>query len=119
MGSEGGDDAPFVGWLYLFTGWALACVRQRRRAGPAPERARQVRFLRAVALLVAVLLRAGGRARPAATVRHAAVLVRGARAVAAIREGLSGVLPEPGAAARPQHRLGDARPDAGAAAHLP
>src|SRR5438105_3175725 len=98
-GSEGGDDAPFVGRLYLFTGWTLACVRQRRRAGPAPERARQVRFLRIVAVLVAVLLRAGGRTRSATTVRRAAVLVRGAWALAAVREGLSGVLPEPGAAA--------------------
>ena len=61
---------------------------------------------------------AGERA-PAPAVRRAALFVRGARAVAAIREGLPGVLPEPGAAPQPQHRLLDARPDAGAAADLP
>src|ERR1043165_375538 len=89
------------------------------RAGSAAERARQVRFLRAVALLVAVLLRAGGRASAAPAVRRAALLLRGARAVAAIREGFSRVLPEPGTAARPQHRLLDARSDASAAVDLP
>ena len=45
-------------------------------------------------------------------------LLRRARAVAAIRKRLSGILPGAGAAARPQHHHLDARPDAGAAADL-
>ena len=43
--------------------FGLALLGRSRGAGPAPERARQVRFLRAGAVVVAVLLRAGGRAR--------------------------------------------------------
>src|SRR5437660_2702002 len=108
-----------MAWLGWFTVWAFARIGQRRRAGPAAERARQVRFLCPVAVLVAVLLRAGGRARPAAAVRRATVLVRRARLMAPVREGLSGVLPKSGAAARSQHRFLHARPDAGAAAHFP
>src|SRR2546429_222840 len=92
--------------------------------GPASERSREVRLLSARTVLVAVLLRGSGRAQEreqerAAAMRRATLLVRGARVVAAVRKGLSGILPEPGAAARPQHRFLDARPDAGAAPDLP
>src|SRR5712691_7926777 len=45
----------------------------------------------------------------AAAMRGAALFLRRARAVAAIREGLPGILPAAGAAARPQHRLFHAR----------
>jgi hypothetical protein len=50
--------------------------------------------------------------------RGPALFVRGARAMAAIREGLPGILPAARPAARPQYRLLHARPDAGAAADL-
>src|SRR4029079_8403234 len=53
-GSEGGGHAPCVTGVRRFTVWSLGCTGFRRRAGPAPERAGQVRFLCAVALLVAV-----------------------------------------------------------------
>ena len=51
----------------------------------------------------------------AGSVRGAAVLVRGAWPVAAIRARLPGIVPGAGAAARPQHRELHARPDAVAA----
>src|SRR5262245_2764636 len=90
-------------------------------AGSPPERARPVRLLCARPVLVAVVLRGGGRARnPTATaMRRAPLFVRGARAVAAIRKRLPRILSGAGAAARPQYRFLDARPDAGAAAHFP
>ena len=90
-------------------------------AGSAAESARTVRFLRSVAVLVAIVLRGCRRARhPAATaMRRAALFVRRAWAVAAIRARISGILPGAGAAARPQHRLLHAGSDAGAAADLP
>src|SRR5260221_230536 len=84
-------------------------------AGSAPERIRSVRLLRALALLVPDVLRSLGRTRhttPAA-MRRATLLLRGARALAAIREGIPGILPAAGAAARPQYHLLDARSDAG------
>ena len=88
---------------------APAFLAARGGAGPPPERARRVRFLRAVAVLVAVLLRGGRRARQrralAGAMRRAAVLLRGARAVAAIRARLSRILPAAVAAARPQHHV--------------
>src|SRR5215510_12218195 len=64
--------------------------RARRRggvsAGPSAEPARTIRLLCAVALLVAVVLRLGGRAwnAPAGPMRSATILVRGAWSVAAI-----------------------------------
>ncbi len=92
-------------------------------AGPPAERARPGRFLCAGAVLVAVVLRgrAGARARPGAqpAMLRAAVFLRGAWAMAAIRAGLPGILPTPGAAARPHHRRQHARPDAKSAADLP
>src|SRR4051794_26347373 len=115
--SEGGDHAQRNGWTGKYPIWTLACGR-RGRSRPAAERARQVRLLCTRAVLVAVLLRAGGRARATPAVRRAALFVRGAWAVATIRKGLSGILPEPGAAARSHHRLVDAGSDAGAAADL-
>ncbi len=108
-------------------GFCRRCVvfprRQRRHrngTGSAPERTRPIRLLCAGVVLVAVVLRGGRRAwnTPAAAMRGAALLVRGAWAVAAIRERLSGVLPAAGAAAQPQHRLLHARSDAGAAPDL-
>src|SRR5215472_17619381 len=92
----------------------------RRGAGSAPERTRSVRLLRAFALLVAIVLRSLRRTRhtTAAAMRRAGLLVRGARALASIREGIPGVLPAAGAATRPQYHLFDARSDAGAAPNL-
>src|ERR1044072_10049247 len=86
---SGGVDACFVG--------SALCVGDGRRpglgAGQPPERTREIRLLRPGAVVVAVVLRPGGRSQERATaVRRAAVLLRGARAVAAIREGLSRVL---------------------------
>src|SRR6516164_10775662 len=80
--------------------------RYRGGAGSAPKSAGTIRLLRAGALVVAVVLRGRRRARhaAAAAMRRAALFVRGARPVAAIREGLPGILPAAGAAARPQHR---------------
>src|SRR6516165_8090066 len=83
---------------------ARDCDR-RYRGGPGspPKSARTIRLLRAVALLVAVVLRSRRRARhaAAAAMRRAALFLRRARAVAAIREGLPGILPAAGAAAQP------------------
>src|SRR5260370_29852330 len=83
------------------------CHRYRGGAGSPPKSARTIRLLRAVALLVAVVLRSRWRTRhaAAAAVRRAALFLRRARAVAAIRAGLPGILPAAAAAARPQHRL--------------
>src|SRR5437660_3165845 len=91
-GSRGGFDASSLDRFGRFAVWAHARGR-RVGAGRAPERAREIRFLCAVALMVALVLRAGRRSqkRPAA-VRRAAVFVRGAWPLAAIREGLSGIL---------------------------
>src|SRR3981189_3109829 len=61
--------------------------------------------------------RAAPGPRPA--MRRTAVLLRGPRVMAAIRKTLSGILPEPGAAARPQYRVLHARHDAEPAADLP
>src|SRR6202035_5413080 len=81
--------------------------RRRLGAGPPAECARRVRFLRAVAVVVAFLLRGGLRARQrgafAGPVRRAAVFLRGARAVSTIRAWLSRLLPNALAAARSQH----------------
>src|SRR5215475_6204845 len=67
------------------------CGRRARRrggasAGPSAEPGRTIRLLCAVALLVAVVLRLGGRAwnAPAGPMRSATILVRGAWSVAAI-----------------------------------
>src|SRR5260370_23252357 len=94
--------------------------RYRGGAGSPPKSARTIRLLCAVALLVAVVLRSRRRTRhaAAAAMRGAALFLRRARAVAAIREGLPGILPAAGAAARPQHRLFHARSDAHAAPDL-
>ena len=101
----------------------FSCSRQaRRRRRTAARTSRAFRLLLCSLVVVAVVLRGGaerfrrGRAQPA--MRAAAVFIRGAWPVAAIREGLPGILPSAGAAARPQHRVVDARPDAGAAADL-
>src|SRR5207245_4889993 len=98
---------------------------RRRRwhgAGAPNGRARSIRLLYLGAVVVAVLLRGGSRARPrsisGAAVRRPALSVRGAWAVAAVRERLSGKLPSPPAAARSQHRARDARPDAEPTADL-
>src|SRR5262245_21772579 len=76
--------------------------RYRGGAGSPPKSARTIRLLHAGALVVAVVLRGRRRARhaAAAAVRRAALFLRRARAVAAIREGLPGILPAAGAAAR-------------------
>src|SRR5262245_60996841 len=89
----------------------------RGGAGSPPKSAWTIRLLRAGALLVAVVLRGRRRTRhaAAAAMRGTALFLRRARAVAAIRAGLPGILPAAGAAARPQHRLFHARSDAGAA----
>src|SRR5262245_36732593 len=81
--------------------------RDRARSGQPPECAGPVRLLRALALLVAVLLRRKWRARHAAptAMRVAALFLRGARAMAAISGRLPGILPAAGAAARPQYRF--------------
>src|SRR5262249_16237358 len=94
--------------------------RYRGGAGSPPKSARTIRLLPAGALLVAVVLRGRRRAwhAAAAAMRRTALLVRGARAVAAIREGFPGILPAAGAAARPQHRRLHARSDARAAPDL-
>src|SRR4029078_11318494 len=97
--------------------------RQRQHSNAtasAPERTRPIRLLCAGPVLVAVVLRGGRRAwnAPAAAMRGAALLVRGAWVMAAIRERLPGILPAAGAAAQPQHRLLHARSDAGAAPDL-
>src|SRR6185437_709435 len=74
--------------------------------------------------MVAVVLRrrdrtlAANRGAPA-RMRQAALRVHRARPMAAIRAWVSGVLPEPGAPARPKHHLVDDRPDAEPAADLP
>src|SRR5262249_41888601 len=93
---------------------------RRLRPGSAPEPARAIRLLCAGAVVVALVLRGGRRARHAApaAVRRTPVLVRGAWAVAAIRARLPGVLPAAAAAARRPHHVVDARSDAGAAADL-
>src|SRR5262249_49921139 len=85
------------------SGVARGCYRRSRGgAGSPPKSARAIRLLRAVALLVAVVLRSRRRARhaAAAAMRRAALFLRRARAVAAIRAGLPGILPAAGAAAR-------------------
>src|SRR3954454_6263623 len=68
-------------------------------AGSPAERRRGVRFLRAVAVMVALLLRGVLRARYrgeiAGPVRRTAVFIRGARPLAAIRAWLSRLLPAP------------------------
>src|SRR5262252_10694904 len=76
--------------------------RYRGGAGSAPKSPRAIRLLPAGALLVAVVLRGRRRARhaAAAAMRRTALFLRRARAVAAIREGLPGILPAAGAAAR-------------------
>ena len=88
--------------LLLLAG--LSAPGARVGPGPAAERARRVRFLRAVAVVVALVLRGGGGARQqrpfADPVRRTAVRLRGPRAVAAIRARLSRILPAAVAAAR-------------------
>ena len=69
--------------------WPLIGAGTGIGAGPPAEHPRRVRFLRAVAVLVALVLRgsAGARQRralAAGAMRRPAVLLRGARAVAAI-----------------------------------
>src|SRR5215472_14982781 len=94
--------------------------RYRGGAGSPPKSARTIRLLRALALLVAVVLRSRRRARhaAAAAMRRAALFLRRARAVAAVRAGLPGILPAAPTAARPQYRFFHARSDAGAAPDL-
>src|SRR5262249_62399810 len=101
-------------------GGGVARSWYRGGAGSAPKSPRPVRLLRAGALVVAVVLRSRRRARLAATaaMRRPALFVCRPRAVAAIREGLPGILPAAGAAARSQHRRFHARSDAGAAPDL-
>src|SRR4029079_9680086 len=76
-------------------------------AGSPPERRRRVRFLCAVAVVVAVVLRgvfrAWHRSQIAGPMRRAAVLIRGARPLAAVRTWLPRLLPATGPAARSQH----------------
>src|SRR3954468_23091205 len=66
-------------------------------AGPPAERRRRVRLLRAIAVVVALLLRGILRARHrgkiSGPVRRTAFLIRGARPLAAIRARLSRLLP--------------------------
>ena len=74
------------------------------------------------AVLVAILLRGGGTlAGPGAraAMQRAAVLLRGACAVSAIRTRLPVLLPGAGAAARPCQRWQHVRPDAESAVNLP
>src|SRR5260370_12113704 len=91
-------------------------------AGSSAERPGRVRFLRAVAVMVALLLRGGIRARQrrarAGAMRRAAVLLRGPRVMAAIRARLSRLLPAAVAAAGSQYHGVDAGSDAGARADL-
>src|ERR1700730_13547111 len=72
------------------------------RPGSAPKPAWQIRLLRALALLGPILLRCGLRAgagsRAAAGMPATGLSVRGSRPVAAIRNGVSGILPAAGAA---------------------
>ena len=90
----------------------------RLGAGPPPERARRVRLLCAGAVLVAVLLRGGRRARQRRTlagpVQRAALLLRGARPVAAIRPRLSRNIASGPRRGWSAASCLDARPDAGA-----
>src|ERR1700731_1294492 len=93
------------------------CVRRDGvGAGSLAERPRRVRFLRAVAVMVALLLRGGIRTRQRRTragpMRRAAVFLRGARVMAAIRARLSRLLPAAVAAARSQYHGVDAGSDA-------
>src|SRR5262249_25279383 len=68
--------------------------RYRGGAGSPPKSARAIRLLRVGALLVAVVLRGRRRARhtAAAAMRRAALFLRRARPVAAIRKRLPGIL---------------------------
>src|SRR5262245_55734882 len=103
-----------VGWGGVV---AHGCYRRYRGGARSPPKsAWAIRLLRAGALVVAVVLRGRRRARhaAAAAMRRPALFVRGARPVAAIREGFPGILPAAVAAAQPQHRLIHARSDAGA-----
>src|SRR5215216_198839 len=93
----------------------LARLRGSVGPGHAAKHARRIRFLCAVAVVVAIVLRCRRRARPASAMRRTALLVRGARAWAAVRKGVPGILPSAGPAARPKYRLLDAGSDAGAA----
>src|SRR5207247_5002518 len=116
------------GVIHVFHHWSrgvrrarfAARRRQCRGAGPPPKSTRPVRLLCAVAVVVAFVLRVGRGTRNAAATAmcRASLFVRGARAVAAIREGFSRVLPAAGAAARPQYRFLHARADASAAPDL-
>src|SRR5205809_852304 len=101
-------------------GVAHSEYRYRGGAGSAPERPRSVRLLRALAFLVPDVLRSLRRTwhTTAAAMRGAALFVRGARPVAAIRERVPRILPAAGAAARPQYHLLDAGSDAGATPDL-
>jgi hypothetical protein len=96
---------------------ARAC---RRRSA---ERGRAVRLLRFIPVVVAILLRSGRRAgqrpRTNAAMRSAAVFLCRPRAVAAIRERISRILPSPGAAIVPRHRFFHARSNAGRVLGLP
>src|ERR1700682_4331177 len=91
-------------------------------AGSSAERPRRVRLLRAVAVIVALLLRGGIRTRQrrarAGPMRRATVFLRGARVMAAIRARLSRLLPAAVAAARSQYHVVDAGSDARARADL-
>ena len=97
-------------------------VGRRLRFGArcAAERARKIRLLCAVAVVVAVVLRRGPGQRPLRRrgMRRAALFVRRARAVAAIRKGIPGILRATVAAALPRHHGIHARSDAGAASDL-
>src|SRR5580704_14935054 len=86
-------------------------------AGSPAKYPRRIRFLRAVPVVVALLLRGSlgtrQRAAFAGPVRRAAVFLRGARPVAAIRAWLSRIL-RPEFLSRPRHHEVDAGSDAGA-----
>src|SRR5437879_5408653 len=107
--------------VQLFARAAFAVLAVILAAGPAASQDRRqnqpgaVRLLRALAVLVAVLLRSGGRAgrAAAAAMRRAAVFLCRAWAMAAVRARLSGILPAAAASPRPQHGFLDARSDAG------
>ena len=102
--SRAADSALLVcRWLILLAGWTAGGGTR-----PTAERARRIRFLCAFAVMVAVVLRGRGGARQyqpvaAGPVRRAAVLLCGARPLAAIRARLSRILPASGAAARSPH----------------
>jgi len=85
----------------------VCCIVVHPPSGDCPEPAARyagrVRLLRTIVIMVTIVLRRGGRAWQGSsakcTVRCSALFLRRARPVAAIRQGLSGILPVAGTAA--------------------